>query len=234
MPARISRIAETIVTCQVTRTFLGKALEAARIYLDTRFAVCKARTMEEAALARLTGYQLHGGFRIVRVSVTDQPLLDAIGREAVARTVIIGSSFEIELARLSDDELSISLYHEVLEAATVAAATPPASVAAYNEPTSNAQHATHARSSARPLPRTSTACCNRSASVNNDRMAADDQTQLDLIKLADGVRLLRFTDPKSGVSVERRVDVVGSVAEQKRHLREVFDAAVARAQLAFA
>ena len=65
-------------------------------------------------------------------------------------------------------------------------------------------------------------------------MAADDETQVDLIKLADGVRLLRFTDAKSGVSVERRVDVAGSVAEQKRQLREVFDAAVARAQLAFA
>lgn len=65
-------------------------------------------------------------------------------------------------------------------------------------------------------------------------MAADDQTQVDLIKLADGARLLRFTDARSGVSVERKLDVAGSVAEQKRQLREVFDAAVARAQLAFA
>lgn len=65
-------------------------------------------------------------------------------------------------------------------------------------------------------------------------MAADDQTRVDLIKLADGVRLLRFTDAKSGVSVERRVEAAGSVAAQTRQLREVFDAAVARAQLAFA
>lgn len=89
--------------------------------------------MDEAALARLAGYQLHGGFRIVRVLLTNQPLLDPIGREAVARTVIIGSTFEIELMRLSPDEVSISLYHEVLEAATVAAAKPPASVATLNE-----------------------------------------------------------------------------------------------------
>ena len=65
-------------------------------------------------------------------------------------------------------------------------------------------------------------------------MAANDPTQVDLIKLADGARLLRFTDRKSGVSVERKLDSAGSVAEQKRQLREVFDAAVARAHLAFA
>lgn len=59
-------------------------------------------------------------------------------------------------------------------------------------------------------------------------MAADDQTQVDLIRLANGARLLRFTDAKSGVSVERKLDSAGSVAEQKRQLREVFDAAVAR------
>jgi len=65
-------------------------------------------------------------------------------------------------------------------------------------------------------------------------MPANDPTQVDLIKLADGERLLRYTDAKSGVSVERKLDAAGSVAEQKRQLREVFDAAVARAQLAFA
>lgn len=91
----------------------------------------------------------------------------------------------------------------------------------------------HAQLAPPPL-RTSTACCNRSASVNNDRMAADDHTQVDLIKLADGARLLRFTDARSGVFVERKLDAAGSVAEQKRQLREVFDAAVARAELAFA
>ena len=56
---------------------------------------------------------------------------------------------------------------------------------------------------------------------------------MDLIKLAGGGRLLRFTDPRSGLSVERKLDEARSVAEQKSQLSEVFQAAVARAQLAF-
>ena len=56
---------------------------------------------------------------------------------------------------------------------------------------------------------------------------------MDLIKLADGERLLRFTDRTSGLSVERKLDSTRSVNEQKKQLSEVFAAAVARAQLAF-
>lgn len=56
---------------------------------------------------------------------------------------------------------------------------------------------------------------------------------MDLIKLASGGRLLRFTDSRSGVSVERKLDDSRPVAEQKSQLSEVFEAAVARAQLAF-
>ncbi len=41
--------------------------------------------------------------------------------------------FEIELRRLSADEISISLYYEGLEAATVATVSPPAGVAMFNE-----------------------------------------------------------------------------------------------------
>jgi len=57
--------------------------------------------------------------------------------------------------------------------------------------------------------------------------------EIDLIKLRDGSRLLRFTDRRSGVSVERKLDPVQSVSEQKKKLGDVFQAAVARAQLAF-
>lgn len=57
--------------------------------------------------------------------------------------------------------------------------------------------------------------------------------QVVLVKLADGARLLRFTDAISGVSVERKLDVARSVEDQKRQLRDVFETAVARAQLAF-
>jgi hypothetical protein len=60
-----------------------------------------------------------------------------------------------------------------------------------------------------------------------------ENVQMDLIKLADGERLLRFTDRTSGLSVERKLDSTRSVNEQKKQLSEVFAAAVARAQLAF-
>jgi hypothetical protein len=60
-----------------------------------------------------------------------------------------------------------------------------------------------------------------------------DNVQIDLIKLADGARLLRFTDRSSGLSVERKLDSARSVDEQKKQLGEVFAAAVARAQPAF-
>jgi hypothetical protein len=57
--------------------------------------------------------------------------------------------------------------------------------------------------------------------------------EIELVKLADGARLLRFTDVRSGVSVERKLDAGRSVDKQKKQLAEVFEAAVARAQLAF-
>jgi hypothetical protein len=60
-----------------------------------------------------------------------------------------------------------------------------------------------------------------------------DNVQVDLIKLADGARLLRFTDRASGLSLERKLDAARPVNEQKKQLGEVFAAAVARAQLAF-
>jgi len=89
--------------------------------------------MDEAALGRLTGYKLSGGFTIARIRLTNEMLVDAIGREAVARTAIVGLSLDIELRRLSDEEISISLYHEVLEASTVATAITPRAVAMFNE-----------------------------------------------------------------------------------------------------
>lgn len=64
-------------------------------------------------------------------------------------------------------------------------------------------------------------------------MPEAENVQIDVIKLADGERLLRFTDRSSGLSVERRLDSARSVNEQKKQLGEVFAAAVARAQLAF-
>jgi hypothetical protein len=78
--------------------------------------------------------ELLGGFIILSVEVSDEPMIDAIGREALARTSIIGREFEIILASgMSAKELSVTLYHEVLEAAAVASDDPPEALIEFNE-----------------------------------------------------------------------------------------------------
>ena len=60
--------------------------------------------------------------------------MDALGREAIARTRIISRDFYVTLRRgLSEEELSITIYHEILEAATVASPDPAGSVRLFNE-----------------------------------------------------------------------------------------------------
>ncbi len=78
---------------------------------------------------------LRGGFLLVRVVLASGPMTDVLGRVALARTTITGSNLEIELAGASAEaaEFSISLYHEVLEAAAVAALHPPPAVCDLNE-----------------------------------------------------------------------------------------------------
>ena len=77
---------------------------------------------------------LRGGFLLVEVILTAKPLLDPIERAASAQTLIRGNRFHILLrADLDETEISISLYHESLEAATVAAIQPPKSVIDFNE-----------------------------------------------------------------------------------------------------
>ncbi len=78
---------------------------------------------------------LHGGFLLLRVSITDKPMVDAMGRLALATTHIVGATMKIDLgcSAPDTDEISISLYHEVLEAATVASPSPPPSVWELNE-----------------------------------------------------------------------------------------------------
>ena len=85
-------------------------------------------------LAAMQNLPLRGGFLIVETRLTSQFLLDPLGRPATAQTVIRGSRFHISLRNdLTEDELSISLYHEILEAATVAADSPPEPVLDFNE-----------------------------------------------------------------------------------------------------
>jgi hypothetical protein len=85
-------------------------------------------------LSPFQGLRLQGGFELVETHLTAKPLLDPIARAAVAQTRITGSKFHILLrADLDERELSISLYHEILEAATVAHQSPPESVQEFNE-----------------------------------------------------------------------------------------------------
>jgi len=73
-------------------------------------------------------------FSIAEIELTQEPLEDALGREAIAQTRIVGREFRLVIrSGLPDEELSITLYHEILEAATVASAHPPESVCDLNE-----------------------------------------------------------------------------------------------------
>ena len=78
--------------------------------------------------------RLGGVFFIAEIQLTQEPLEDALGREAVAQTRILGREFRVVIrSGLPDEELSITLYHEILEAATVASSHPPESVLDLNE-----------------------------------------------------------------------------------------------------
>jgi len=77
---------------------------------------------------------LHGGFIIIDVALTDDAIVDALGREATGQTRITAGKFWLLIhAGLSEEELSVTLYHEILEAASVAIDNPPASVIDFNE-----------------------------------------------------------------------------------------------------
>src|SRR5262249_39005651 len=100
----------------------------------------KCRSMQQPlTVLDLTSFQnlaLRGGFLIAEVRLTAQPLLDPLERAATAQTIIRGTRFHIFLrADLDERELSISLYHEVLEAAAVASTRPPDAVLELNEGT---------------------------------------------------------------------------------------------------
>ena len=84
--------------------------------------------------ASFKNVRLRGGFVIASLEFTHAPMRDALEREAIAQTRIVGVWFYLVIqAGLSDRELSISLYHEILEAATVGSWPPPGSVMEFNE-----------------------------------------------------------------------------------------------------
>ena len=81
-----------------------------------------------------TGLRLLGGFTIVRLDSIEEPPIDALGRKAMATTQIVGRKLHLTfLSGLDAKEWSVTLYHEILEAMTVAFAHPPTSVIDFNE-----------------------------------------------------------------------------------------------------
>ena len=85
-------------------------------------------------LGQFSNLRLHGGFIIQEIGLTDAPIIDAIGREAVGQTSAIARNLRLLIrSGMTDEELSITLYHEILEAASVAVADPPASIIDFNE-----------------------------------------------------------------------------------------------------
>ena len=66
--------------------------------------------------------------------------------------------------------------------------------------------------------------------MKNRAMIDRTKIQFDLIKLTSGERLLRLTEPQSGLSLEKKLDSQRSVVRQKEQLLGVFEAALARSE----
>ena len=64
-----------------------------------------------------------------------------------------------------------------------------------------------------------------------EAMIDREKIQMELIKLKGGERLLRLTEPQSGLSLERKLNPDRSVADQNKQLLAVFEAALAQAEL---
>jgi hypothetical protein len=65
-------------------------------------------------------------------------------------------------------------------------------------------------------------------------MVDRDKIQFDLVKLLNGERILRLTDPQSGLSLEKKLVPADAVVRQKEQLLHAFEAALARVELAAA
>lgn len=56
--------------------------------------------------------------------------------------------------------------------------------------------------------------------------------QIEIIKLAAGERVIRLSEPDSGLALEQRLNPKEPVARQKQRLQTAFEAARARCDLA--
>ncbi len=84
-------------------------------------------------LALFRGLELDCGFTISRIDLADG-LVEAIGRKASAQTRITGKELFISiLSGMDEKELSVTIYHEVLEAITVGCLEVPLNLTEFNE-----------------------------------------------------------------------------------------------------
>lgn len=67
--------------------------------------------------------------------------------------------------------------------------------------------------------------------VKNKAVVDRSNIQMDLIKLVGGERLLRLTEPRTGLSLEKKLDAKQPIVRQKEQLLNVFEAALVRAEL---
>ena len=63
-------------------------------------------------------------------------------------------------------------------------------------------------------------------------MVDRDKIQFDLIKLVSGERILRLSESRSGLSLEKKLAPADAVVRQKEKLLLAFEAALARVELA--
>ncbi len=85
-------------------------------------------------LDQFRGLRLRGGFTVASIELASAPLKDPLGRPALARSRVNGRHLHILIRpELDEKELSVTLYHEILEAASVGSLEPPRSVMDLNE-----------------------------------------------------------------------------------------------------
>jgi len=62
-------------------------------------------------------------------------------------------------------------------------------------------------------------------------MVDRDKIQFDLVKLLNGERLLRLTEPQSGLTLEKKLAPTDAVVRQKEKLLRALEAALARVEV---
>jgi hypothetical protein len=77
-------------------------------------------------------------------------------------------------------------------------------------------------------------CCNFTDFADNKLMVDRDKIQFDLITLLNGERILRLTEPQSGLALEQKLAPADAVVRQKEKLLSAFQAALARVELSSA